>query len=53
MFLSDFIEKTKLGVIQLSGQVDVDLVRVDETSGFLPEGVLLCKALLADLQKNP
>ena len=49
MLLTDFIEKTKLGVIQLPGQVDIDLVRVDETSGFLPERILLRQALLADV----
>ena len=47
--LADFVEQAELGVVQLSGEVDVDLVRVDETSGFLPEGVLLFQALLADV----
>ena len=47
--LADFVEQAELGVIQLSGKVDVDLVRVDETSGFLPEGVLFGQALFADV----
>ena len=32
ILLANFIEQAELGVIELSGEVDVDLVRVDKTS---------------------
>ena len=38
-------QKSKLGVVELLGKIDIHLMRVVETSGFLPERILLLACL--------
>ena len=47
--LSDLIEQAELVVIQLLGQVDVDLVRVHQTAGLFPQSILFLHAVGADI----
>ena len=45
----DLIQELEFVVIELLGQVYIDLVGIYETAGFLPEGILLLQAVVADL----
>ena len=47
--LSDLIEQAEFVVIELLGQVDVDLVRVHQTAGFLPKCILFLQAVFTDI----
>ena len=45
-------QKSKLGVVELLGKIDIHLMRVVETSGFLPERILLLQAVVADFHRR-
>ena len=39
VFFSHFIQNLKLHVIQLPGKIHINLMRVYQTSGFVPKGI--------------
>ncbi len=48
LFFTHFIQKPDFGIVKLLGEVNIYLVRIDKASRFVPEGIKLFFADIAD-----